>query len=108
MILQRPPSVKPRDPSTYQFNDEQLEQDYRKMYEKYQEMEALLKEHPEMDAASNNYGKEMSETIAKDSKKGVEWVEIKNKPSDVVCVIVYLYALNMWFIMNLIPTLKLK
>ena len=36
MILQRPPSVKPRDPSTYEFNDEQLEQDYRKMYEKYQ------------------------------------------------------------------------
>ena len=72
MILQRPPSVKPRDPSTYEFNDEQLEQDYRKMYEKYQEMEALLKEHPEMEAAPNEYGKEMSETIVKDSKKRVE------------------------------------
>ena len=69
LILQRRPSIKPRDPSTYEFNDEQLESDYRKMFEKYQEMEALLKEHPEMETASNNYKKEMTETIRKDGTK---------------------------------------
>ena len=50
LILQRPPTAKPRDPESYEFNDEQLEKDYRKMYEKYQEMEAVLKENPELES----------------------------------------------------------
>ena len=53
LILQRPPTAKPRDPESYEFNDEQLERDYRKMYEKYQEMEAVLKEKPELESVPN-------------------------------------------------------
>ena len=64
--FQRRPSVKPKDPNDYLFNDAQLEIDYRKMFEKYQEMEAVLKEHPEMEAVSNDYNKAMSDTIKKD------------------------------------------
>ena len=52
LILQRPPTAKPRDPESYEFTDEQLEKDYRKMYEKYQEMEAVLKENPELESVS--------------------------------------------------------
>ena len=36
------------------------------MFEKYQEMEAVLKEHPEMEGVSKDYSKAMSETIKKD------------------------------------------
>ena len=39
------------------------------MFEKYQEMEAMLKEHPEMEAVSNDYSKAMSEAIKKDGKQ---------------------------------------
>ena len=72
LILQRPPTTKPRDPESYEFNDEQLEKDYRKMWEKYQEMEAVLKENPEMDPSmANDYNKVLSETIEKDGKEGL-------------------------------------
>ena len=71
LILQRPPSTKPKDPESYEFNDEQLEKDYRKMYEKYQEMETLLKENPEMESVSNDYNRAMAETIEKDGKDGL-------------------------------------
>ena len=74
LILQRPPTAKPRDPESYEFSDEQLEKDYRKMYEKYQEMEAVLKENPEMESVSNDHNKVLSETIEKDGKDGLyQW-----------------------------------
>ena len=69
LILQRPPSTKPKNPDSYEFGDEQLEKDYRKMYDKYQEMEAMLKENPELD--NFNYNKVLEETIQKDGKEGV-------------------------------------
>jgi len=43
VIAARPVTSKPRDPDSYDFNDEQLARDYRKMYEKYHQVEALLK-----------------------------------------------------------------
>ncbi len=43
-IVARPVTSKPRDPDSYDFGDEQLAKDYRKMYEKYHQMEALLKQ----------------------------------------------------------------
>lgn len=43
-IAARPITSKPRDPDSYDFGDEQLAKDYRKMYEKYHQMEALLKQ----------------------------------------------------------------
>ena len=36
------------------------------MFEKFQEMEAMLKEHPEMEPVSNDYSKAMSDTIKQD------------------------------------------
>ena len=44
-VLERPVTSKPRDPESYDFKDEQLAKDYRKMYEKYQQMEALMKQN---------------------------------------------------------------
>ena len=37
-------TAKPRDPDEYEFKDDQLAKDYRKMYEKYQQMEAMMRE----------------------------------------------------------------
>ena len=36
----RPPTAKPKDPDQYEFDDPELERDYRKMYEQLQELEA--------------------------------------------------------------------
>ena len=66
--FQPQPIIKPKDPDTYEFSDKQLENDYRTMFVKYQEMEALLKEHPEMETVSNNYTEAMAETLQKDGK----------------------------------------
>lgn len=38
----RPPTAKPRDPDSYDFKDDQVAKDYRKMWEKYHEMEQML------------------------------------------------------------------
>ena len=43
VIEPRPPTAKPKDPDSYDFGDEQVAKDYRKMWEKYNEMEAMLK-----------------------------------------------------------------
>ncbi len=43
-IINRPPTSKPKDPDAYDFKDEQLAKDYRKMWDKYHQMEALLKQ----------------------------------------------------------------
>ena len=43
-IIERPITSKPRDPDSYDFKDEQLAKDYRKMWEKYQQMEAMMNE----------------------------------------------------------------
>ena len=51
--FQRPVTAKPKDPDSYEFDDEQLEKDYRKMYEKYHEMETVLQENPEIESISN-------------------------------------------------------
>ena len=42
------------------------------MFEKFQEMEAMLKEHPEMEPASNDYTKAMSDTIKKDGTQRMQ------------------------------------
>ena len=44
VIEQRPPTAKPKAPDEFDFKDEQVAKDYKKMYDKYQEMEALLAE----------------------------------------------------------------
>ena len=36
----RPKTPKPKDPDEYQFDDPELERDYRKMYDQLQEIEA--------------------------------------------------------------------
>ena len=38
-IPTRPKTAKPRDPDSYEFNDDQLERDYRKMYDTLQSLE---------------------------------------------------------------------
>ena len=38
----RPPTAKPKDPDQFNFQDERMAKDYRKMWDKYQEMEAML------------------------------------------------------------------
>ena len=38
----RPETAKPKDPDSFDFKDEQVAKDYKKMWDKYQEMEALL------------------------------------------------------------------
>ena len=68
--FQPQPVIKPKDPDEYQFNDEQLEKDYRKMYDKFQEMEAMLKDHPEMDPVSNEQSMALSYTMTNVCKKG--------------------------------------
>ena len=40
----RPKTAKPRDPDSYEFTDEQLEKDYRKMYDKLQALEETAAE----------------------------------------------------------------
>ena len=67
--FQPQPVIKPKDPDEYQFNDEQLEKDYRKMYDKFQEMEAMLKDHPEMDPVSNEQSMTLSYTMTNVYKK---------------------------------------
>ena len=42
------------------------------MFEKFQEMEAMLKEHPEMEPVSNDYTKAMSDTIKKDGIQRIQ------------------------------------
>ena len=53
-IGNRPPSPKPKDPSELNIEDPELANDYRKMYERFTEMEAkmallLQKDVPEKD-----------------------------------------------------------
>ena len=38
----RPPTAKPKDPSELVIEDEELAKDYRKMYERFTEMEAKM------------------------------------------------------------------
>ena len=47
VIEQRPPTAKPKAPDEFDFKDEQVAKDYKKMYDKYQEMEAMLAEKME-------------------------------------------------------------
>ena len=54
LFLQRPPTAKPKDPSSYEFNDAQLEKDYCKMYEKYTQLEEMLKENPQLELKEHN------------------------------------------------------
>lgn len=42
-VVERPATAKPRDPDSYDFKDEQLAKDYRKMYDRYNEMEEMMK-----------------------------------------------------------------
>ena len=49
LFLQRPPTAKPKAPTSYEFNDAQLEKDYRKMYDRYTQLEEMLKENPELE-----------------------------------------------------------
>ena len=39
-MLIRPKTPKPKDPDQYEFDDPELERDYRKMYDQLQELEA--------------------------------------------------------------------
>ena len=46
----RPETAKPKDPDSFDFKDEQVAKDYKKMWDKYNEMEALLKAKNEQEA----------------------------------------------------------
>ena len=61
VIENRPPTAKPKDPDESDFKDEQVAKDYRKMWEKYQEMEALL--------AAKNEVKEEDEECDEDEEE---------------------------------------
>ena len=45
--IRRPKTPKPKDPDDYNFDDPDLERDYRKMYDTLQEMEAKEKARQE-------------------------------------------------------------
>ena len=47
----RPETAKPKDPDSFDFKDEQVAKDYKKMWDKYNEMEALLKAKSEAENA---------------------------------------------------------
>ena len=51
-MLIRPKTPKPKDPDQYEFDDPELERDYRKMYEQLQELEAEKAERDEEDPNS--------------------------------------------------------
>ena len=42
VIDNRPPTAKPKDPDSYDFKDPEVAKDYRKMWEKYHQMEQML------------------------------------------------------------------
>jgi hypothetical protein len=47
----RPETAKPKDPDSFDFKDDQVAKDYKKMWDKYNEMEALLKAKSEAENA---------------------------------------------------------
>ena len=47
----RPETAKPKDPDSFDFKDEQVAKDYKKMWDKYNEMEALLQAKSEAENA---------------------------------------------------------
>ena len=52
--MARPATSKPKDPDQYDFKDEQLAKDYRKMWEQYNQMEAMLKQKNVSPPAAEN------------------------------------------------------
>jgi|ERR1712062_551898 len=51
----RPPTAKPKDPDSYDFGgNEEAAKDYRKLWDKYNEMEALLKKQAEGDGGDKD------------------------------------------------------
>ena len=57
----RPKTPKPKDPDEYQFDDPDLERDYRKMYDQLQEIEAEKAAQDEDDP--NNIRKAMEAAL---------------------------------------------
>lgn len=41
-LPKRPETAKPRDPDSYDFKDPEVAKDYKKMWDKYHQMEAML------------------------------------------------------------------
>ena len=65
----RPKSDKPKDPDEIEFQDETVAKDYRKMYDKIREMEAMLVEakKAEMEAALRKQAKDrVDEELSED------------------------------------------
>ena len=56
--MKRPETAKPRDPDSYEFNDDQLEKDYRKMYDTLHEIE-----EDEKKAKAEKEGKEVKKQM---------------------------------------------
>ena len=54
-VVERPATAKPRDPDSYDFKDEQLAKDYRKMYDRYNEMEEMMKAQSIVDGDSDQW-----------------------------------------------------
>lgn len=51
----RPPTAKPKDPDSYDFGgNEEAAKDYRKLWDKYNEMEAMLKKQAEGEAGDKD------------------------------------------------------
>ena len=61
--IERPKSVKPKNPDEIEFQDESVAKDYRKMYDKIREMEAMLVEAKKA---------EMEATLRKQAKDQVD------------------------------------
>ena len=51
--MKRPLTAKPKDPSELNIEDEELARDYRKMYEKFTEMEAKMAALMQQEASEN-------------------------------------------------------
>ena len=52
--IRRPKTPKPKDPDDYNFDDPDLERDYRKMYDTLQEMEAKEKARQEQEQSNDD------------------------------------------------------
>lgn len=60
-VIERPPTSKPKDPDSYDFKDDQVAKDYRKMWDKYHQMEAMLQQQQASAGKVNPDGEEEEE-----------------------------------------------
>ena len=73
-LIQRPPTSKPKAPDEIEFEDESVAADYRKMFEKMKEMEAML----QRSKVSNGHSESNANKPTEDCNDS-DSLEIKNE-----------------------------